>query len=89
MPPEKATSEGVRVLIESELALGASSQEIESFFNRHSLPFGFDRYANRYYGIIRDVSPDPGVDQAIVIYLNVDELKRFKSAEVRDSFTAP
>ena len=79
----------VRELISKELAHGASSEAIEQFFDRHEITYSFDRFTNRYQAIIRDVATGPGVDQAVVIHVHVDEDRRFLGAEVRDSFTAP
>ena len=79
----------VRDLIAEEIVLGASSEAIEQFFEKHQITYSFDRFANRYQAIIRDVATGPGVDQAIVIHVHVDEDRRFLGAEVRDSFTAP
>lgn len=58
-------------------------------FEKHDLPYSYDSFSKRYQSIIRNVSPDPKVDQAIVIHLYVDDEKRFTKEEVRDSFTAP
>ena len=79
----------VRELISKELAHGASSEAIEQFFDRHEITYSFDRFTNRYQAIIRVVATGPGVDQAVVIRVHVDEQRRFLGAEVQDSFTAP
>ncbi len=76
-------------MINNELAVGSSSQDIEQFFKTHDLPFSYDKYAKKYHSIIRNVSPDPKVDQAIDIDLYVDDEKKFTKEEVRDTFTAP
>lgn len=86
---DQVTTEKVRMMIKNELAVGSSSQDIEQFFKTHNLVFSYDKFSKRYQSIIRNVSPDPGVDQAIVIYLYVDDEKKFTREEVRDSFTAP
>jgi hypothetical protein len=83
----KMTAGEVRSSIDRALATGASAADIEQFFRQHDLPYTYDRFAKRYQSIIRDVSPDPTVDHAIVIYIYVDDAKTFTKAEVRDSFT--
>ena len=84
---DKIAAEDVRVAIEGKLTVGADTNRIESFFERHDLPYDYDRYANRYQSIIRDVSRFPWVDKAIVIYIYVDHEKKFVRAEVRESLT--
>jgi len=79
----------VRELMAAELNVGDAASSIESFFERNDISFSYDRFAQRYQAIIRDVSSDPNVDQAIVIYVAVDDEKRLLSFEVKDSFTAP
>lgn len=82
-------AEEVRQLIAAELELGASSELIEEFFEKNAITYSYDRFASRYQAIIRDIATGPGVDQAVVIHVKVDDQRRFVSAEVRDSFTAP
>ena len=84
----KTKTEEVRVLIANELEAGASSHEIEEFFERHQIGYSYDRFFHRYQGIIRDVDDSRVVDQAVLIYIYVDEEKSFTSSEVSDSFTA-
>jgi hypothetical protein len=86
---KQVTTKDVKSMIAAELPRGASAEAVEAFFQRHELPYSYDRFSRRYQSIIRDVSRTPGVDQAIVIYLYVDGEKRFTTAEVRDTFTAP
>jgi hypothetical protein len=85
----KTKAAEIRQLIADELQPGASSEAIELFFARNQITYSYDRFASRYQAIIRDVATGPGVDQAVVIHINVDAQRRFLSAEVRDSFTAP
>jgi hypothetical protein len=80
-------AEEVRQLIASELQIGAEALTIEAFFKRHDIAFSYDRFAQRYQAIIRDVASAPKVDQAIIIYIYVDDQKRFARSEVNDSFT--
>ena len=84
----KTKAEEVRGLIAIELKVGASSHDIEEFFKRHKIGYSYDRFAHRYQGIIRSVDDSRIVDQAVLIYIYVDEEKVFVSSEVRDSFTA-
>ena len=79
----------VRVLIANDLRVGSTSSEIENFLKRNKINYSYDRFSKRYQGIIRDVSDNKNIDQAVTIYIFVDEEKSFKSSEVRDSFTAP
>ena len=76
----------VRRLIEDNLQVGASSEEIEAFLAKHFGGGSYDRFNRSYNAIIRDVPHDPKVDQAVLIYIYVDENKRFVRSEVKDSF---
>ena len=91
MTNEKSMSERIRDfgLYDLQSTLPGLLSEVVSFFEKHQITYSFDRFANRYQAIIRDVATGPGVDQAIVIHVHVDEDRRFLGAEVRDSFTAP
>jgi hypothetical protein len=86
---ERVTADSIRVMIERGLPLGASRNDVEAFLSRQKLPFSFDRFQNRYQSIIRDVPHRASVDYAIVIYIYLDDVGGFSSAEVRDSFTRP
>lgn len=83
----KEKAEEVRRLIDAELHFGTDSQEIEAFFERHGITYSYDRFQHRYQAIIRDVSP--ALDQAVVIYIYIDEAGCFKHFEVHNSFTTP
>lgn len=83
----KTKADEVRQLIAKELPVGASAESIEEFFQKHNIGYSWDRFANRYHAIIRDVSKNPKLlDQAIEIHINVDDEKRFVNAEIQDSF---
>ena len=83
----KTKADEVRQLIAKELPVGSSAESVEAFFQRHKIEYSWDRFANRYQAIIRGVSKNSKLlDQAIVIYINVDAEKRFVNAEVQDSF---
>lgn len=86
---DRVTAERTKMLIESELRLGARAQEVEHFFDRHDLSYSYDKFAKRYQSIIRNVSSSRWIDQAIVIYIyiDVDNDAGFTNAEVRNSFT--
>lgn len=81
-------SEEVKQLITDELYVGASSDVIETFFKKHNITYSYNRFSVRYNAIIRDVSSDPKVDQAVSIYIYLDDEKQFKSSEVRNTFTS-
>lgn len=85
---DKERAEQTRRLIADELAVGAAPQAIEEFFLRHGIAYSYDRFAHRYQAIIRGVSPDPRVDQAVSIFIYVDDQGRFVRAEAHDTFTA-
>lgn len=83
------TSGKVEKLIDEKLEIGASAVKIEEFLTENEIAFSFDDFSNRYQCIIRDPSPNkPKGYHSIVIYIYVDANKAFKSAEVRDSYTA-
>lgn len=84
-----ATSREVQSSIDRALRRGSSAADIERFFREQNLPYTYDRFANRYQSVIRGVSDNPGIDQAIVIHVYVDDARTFTRAEVRDSFTLP
>jgi len=85
MNREKAQE--VRQLIENNLKVGASSKEIKAFLEEQGLGGSYSRFSNRYRSIIRDVAHDPKLSQAVVIYLYVDDRKRFLRAKVSNVFT--
>ena len=82
-------SDEIKRLIAEELYVGASSEAIEAFFERHGILYSYDEFADRYQAIIRDVSGDAPLDQAVSIYVYIDENGDFEGSEVVDVFTAP
>ena len=82
-------SDEVKRLIAEELYVGAPRGEIEAFFERHRIGYSYNRFGNRYQAIIRDVSGEPLVDQAVSISVFLDDAGRFIGSEVVDTFTAP
>jgi hypothetical protein len=79
--------EEVTELISRELPKGATTQDIEAFFQRREIAYDHDRYKGQYHGIIRDVSVLPFVDKAIEIELRLDTDQRLDSIDVYSSFT--
>ena len=73
-------------LIEENLDIGASSAEIEAFFEKHDIGYSFFELGSRYNGIIRNVAHDPDLDQAVEIYIFVDDKGNFVRSKVFDSF---
>ena len=78
----------VRHWISAELKPNASSDDIEAFFQRHDIDYSFDKYNDRYRGIIRNVDHSLS-DHAVVIYMNTDKKRCYLSSEASDSFTMP
>jgi hypothetical protein len=83
----RPTAEEVRADINSELAVGADSKAIEQFFARHKIAYGYDRYRDRYEGIIRNPRYAWFLEHAILVDVNVDKERKFLSSEVSDSYT--
>ena len=79
------TSAQVRAAINEELAVGASAADIEGFFKRHDIEFGWNRFNESYEGIIREVAPFHGIS----IFIYVDDKRQLVRSEVQDSYTAP
>lgn len=67
------------------LDVGDGAQKIESALTSLDISYSWDRFQNRYQGIIRHPSSS---FHAITIYVYVDEQRNFKAVEVNDSFTA-
>lgn len=61
------------------------SKAIESYLNSKNILFTYDKYANRYQGIIRDQDSD---FHAITIYIVLDNQKKYVKVEVNDSYTS-
>jgi len=83
-PAAMRTSEQVSSAINQELGVGAPQSDIERFFQRHGISFGWDVFGDRYVAIIRDVGPF----HSITIDVYVDDQRRFSRAVVKDSYTA-
>jgi hypothetical protein len=76
--------ETVEADIASVLKPGASAEEIETCLRERGLPFSYDRFQNRYQSIIRHPKSN---FHAITIVVHLDERRKFKSVEARDSYT--
>ena len=83
----KMTAKKIRSIINQELSVKDSSQDIEGFLESMKITYSYDKYNNRYQCIIRDPSGKIIGYHSIVIYINVDEQKRYVSSEVFDSYT--
>ena len=75
-----------RKLVEQDLEVGASSETIEAFFEKYEIGYSYNRFANRYRGMVRDVENNSILTQNVVIHIYVDENKNFVRADVYDSF---
>ena len=76
----------VRKALTEKLNVGDESLAIEQVLVSNSIQFTYDRFANRYQGIIRDPKSDA---HAVVVYVNVDKERRFLSCETHDTYTMP
>ena len=83
----KEKSQEIRHLIETELPTGSTSDEIKDFFERNSISYSYDRFMEKYHGIIRDVASDPKVDQAVEIDIYLDKEGKLKAFKVEDTYT--
>ena len=84
---DRVTAGEVQVMIDSELSVGASAQEIESFFEKRGIGFSFSTFQDRYNSIYRDVSRYTFIDKVVVIHIYVDSDKEFTRASVYPSYT--
>ena len=84
---DRVTVDEVRMIIDGDLSIGGSAQEIESVFNRNGIIFTFSPTQDRYQSIIRDISPYSFIDKSISIYVYTDSEKSFVRAEVFQSYT--
>jgi hypothetical protein len=78
------TPEQVKTEISSALRPGASSTDIEAYFQGRGLEFSYDQYLSRYQAIIRHPKSN---FHAITIHIVVDQQKRYVSVEAEDSYT--
>jgi hypothetical protein len=83
-PTLDVTPADVLTQIDASLGPGDSSEAIEAYFSDEGLGVSFDGFNQRYQSIIRH--PESNY-HAIVIYVYVDEERRFIRAEAHDSYT--
>jgi hypothetical protein len=74
--------EETRLLIASELAVGDSAEEIESFLQKNFHSYGWDAYNRRFDATLREVRPY----HSIIARIYVDDENRFTHAEVVDHY---
>ena len=79
--------EKMRKAAELELSLNSNGEVIKSFLNKHQFVFSYDRFANRYQGVIRNIANPPGVDCAIATYIYVDKDGKYLRSEFIASYT--
>ncbi len=84
---EQTNAADVKVKLESALEPGADQANIEAYLQSENLPFSYDEFRSRYQSIIRDSGTF--IDHAVVIYVYVDENRRFLRVETHDSYTGP
>jgi len=72
--------------LQAALKVGDSKEKIESVLKDRSLRATYDKYSHRYQSIMRSPTTEA---HAIVIYVNVDQERRFVYVETYDSYTAP
>jgi hypothetical protein len=77
--------EEIRTAIDAELQVGSPATEIEGFFERHNIDYGWDNIEKLYNGVIRDIRPYEG----ITIRIFVDKDRCFLRADVEYAYTAP
>lgn len=73
-----------------ELQAGSSDMLIKSFLERHKINYSYDRFNNRYQGIIRKIDGDRKFKENIcdvVVYINLNDDKSYLSSEFLESYT--
>ncbi|SFX46894.1 hypothetical protein SAMN03097694_2338 [Janthinobacterium lividum] len=60
---------------------------IRDFLLRHNINYSYDKFSNRYQGIIRGAMNERGVDCAVVVYINVTNEGKYLSSEFVESYT--
>ncbi|PKH98707.1 hypothetical protein CXF78_17395 [Shewanella sp. 11B5] len=81
----ESTSEQVERNIVQSLKVGDDAKAIENYLNAQNIPFTYDKYTNRFQGIIRGKSSSL---QAITISIVLDNQQRYINVEVNDSYTS-
>ncbi|MEE8438929.1 MAG: hypothetical protein V3S07_05020 [Micropepsaceae bacterium] len=78
------TVEELRGLFEAELLVGAPSEEVEAFFERHDIGYSYDRFQNRYQAGISVT-----YSHSIMIYASLDDEMNYIEVDVHNSYIAP
>ncbi len=68
------------------LAEGAARPTIEAALAKHGIAYSYDRFANRYQGILRSKT---STWRAVSIYVQLDTEEKLSRLEVTDSYTGP
>lgn len=79
----------VRALIDLELQVGDSMEDVEVFFDKYNLGYTWDPYARRYGSVIRNIAKDPKLGQAIRIHIYIDDNNKYINYDVQDFFVSP
>ena len=74
----------LRTEFEEQVAVGDDANLIEAALLDLGVSFSWDKFTNRYQGIIRHPSSN---FHAIVIHVYVDKERRYESIDIHDSFT--
>ena len=81
----ESTSEQIEANIVQTLKVGDDAKAIENYLNSQNIPFTYDKYTNRFQGIIRD---EDSSLHAITISIVLDNQQRYVNVEVNDSYTS-
>lgn len=84
---DKVTVESVKQSIGNELQVGMDRDAVEQVLVKQQMTCSFDKYANAYQCIIRDVSRLPFVDKAIVAKFFFDADVKFVKDQIYASYT--
>ena len=68
--------------IATELAPGASMDDVETFFRRHEIDFSYDPFLPGYQGLVRINN-----STAVTVSVRLGDDKKFLSGEANTSFT--
>jgi hypothetical protein len=81
----EVTSKLVKANILQALKVGDDATTIESYLTSQNISFTYDKYTNRYQGIIRDQDSN---FHAITISIVLDKQQRYVKVDVNDSYTS-
>ncbi|MBW3532296.1 hypothetical protein [Shewanella sp. NKUCC06_TVS] len=79
----ESTSKQVEANIVQALKVGDDAKAIENYLNSQKIQFSYDKYTNRFQGIIRDQNSNL---HAITISIVLDNQQRYVNVEVNDSY---